>query len=59
MWYLKYDTNELIYKTDRLTNIENTLMVTKGERRRGINWEFGINGYTLLYTKKISNKVLL
>ena len=33
MWYLKYDTNELIYKTNRLTNIENTLMVTKGERR--------------------------
>ena len=23
MWNLKYDTNELIYKTNRLTDIEN------------------------------------
>ena len=26
---LKSDTNELIYKTERLADIENTLMVTK------------------------------
>ena len=32
MWNVKYDTNELIYKTERLTDIENNLMVTKGER---------------------------
>ena len=39
MWNLKYDTNELIYKTetdsDIETDIENTLMVTKGERGGG------------------------
>ena len=32
MWNLKYDTNELIYKTNRLTDVENKLMVTKAER---------------------------
>ena len=30
---LKKDTNELIYKTNRLRDIDNKLMVTKGERR--------------------------
>ena len=30
MWNLKYDTNELIYKTEAV--VENKLMVTKGER---------------------------
>ena len=34
---------------NRLTDIENKLMVTKGESGGGINWEFGINCYTLLY----------
>ena len=32
MWNLKYDdTNELISKTERLTNLESRRMVTKGE----------------------------
>ena len=36
MWNLKYDTNELIYKTkNRLADIENKLTVTKGEKRGG------------------------
>ena len=30
----KNDTDELIYKTNRLTDIENKLMVTKGEKGR-------------------------
>ena len=34
MWNLKNDTREFIYKTEnRLTNIDNKLMVTKGGRR--------------------------
>ena len=37
MCNLKYDTNELIYNRNRLTDIENKLMVTKGERGLGIN----------------------
>ena len=52
MWNQKIkDTNELIYKTNRLTDLENKLMVTKRESGEGINWEFGINRYTLLYVK--------
>ena len=35
MWNLKNITNECIYKTDRLTDIENKFMVTKGERGWG------------------------
>ena len=35
MWDLKnYVTNELIYKTERLTDIENKFMVTKGKGGR-------------------------
>ena len=34
-------------------------MVTRGERWRGINWEIGIDIYTLLYIKQITNKDLL
>ena len=45
MWNLKNDT-----KQNRLTDIEDKLMVTKGERG-GINWEFGTNRYTQLYIK--------
>ena len=46
----KYDTKELIYKTE--TDTENKFMVTKGEREGGgINQEFGISRYKLLYIK--------
>ena len=31
MWNLKYDTNELIYETERHTDIENKFVFTKGE----------------------------
>ena len=44
---------------NKLTDIENKFMVTKVEKRGGINWEFGINRYTLLYIKQIDNKDLL
>ena len=42
-------TNELIYKTEIVTDVENKLMVPRGQR--GINWEIGIDIYTLLYRK--------
>ena len=35
MWTLKYGTNEPIYKTKTLTDIENRLVVDKGE---GVGW---------------------
>ena len=34
-------------------------MVTKGEGRAGINWEIGIDIYTYIYIKQITNKDLL
>ena len=36
MWNLRYDANELIYKTERLRHRgeKKKLMVTKGEERR-------------------------
>ena len=47
MWNLKSDTDELISKTETDSQTENKLMVIKGKRGGGINWEFGINIYTL------------
>ena len=47
-------------QTNRLTDIENGLMVVKGERvGGGMDWEFWINSYKLLYIEWINNKVLL
>ena len=46
----KMITNELIYKTERVTDLENKLMVTRGEGLGGgIDWEFGIDMYTQCY----------
>ena len=45
---------------NRLTDLENKLMVTRGEGLGGgIVREFGIDMYTLLYLKWIINKDLL
>ena len=41
MWNLKNNTNRSIKNRNRLTDIENKLMVTKGERKRGKN-ELGL-----------------
>jgi len=46
----KKDTNELIYKTETDSGLENKLWVRKGEKWRGvIHWEFGTEIYTLLH----------
>ena len=47
----KIDTNELTYKTE--TDLENKhIWLPKGKLEGGaINWEFGIDIYTLLYLK--------
>ena len=59
-WNLKYDTNELIYETNRLTDIKNRLVVAKGEGSGGeMDWEFGISRCKLVYIGWINNKVLL
>ena len=53
MWNLKKKngTNERIYKTEIVTDVENKLMVTMGGGGGGINWEIGIDAYTLLCIK--------
>ena len=58
MYNLKRDdTNEFNYKIERLTVSENKFMVAAGERcGTGIVRGFGIDMYTLLYLKWISNK---
>ena len=61
MWNLKKnDTNELIYKTEIESQMQKTnLWLPGGKHGGGINWEIGIDIYTLLYIKQITNKDLL
>ena len=54
MWYLKYDTNKLIYKTQTLTDIENRLVFAKVVG--GMHWEFGVSRCKLLYRKWIKTR---
>ena len=43
-----------------MTDLENKLLVTGGRGGgRGIDWEFGIDRYTLLDVKQITSKDLL
>ena len=45
---------------NRLTDIENRVVVTKGEGGgKGMEWEFGVSKCQLLYTEQISKKILL
>ena len=57
-WNLIYGTNELLYKTERLT--ENRLVIAKEELRWAWkDWEFGVSGCKLLHIEWITNKALL
>jgi len=47
---LKKGTNKLVYRS-RTADVENKLMVYQGIRVGGINWETGIDRYTLPYIK--------
>ena len=59
MWNLKKKVQmNFFQKRERVTDVENNLMVNK-EKRGGITWETGIDIYTLLYIKQITNKDLL
>ena len=62
MWNLKEsDINELIYKIEIDPQILKTILwLTRGNvESGGINYEFGINLYTLLYVNWKINKDLL
>ena len=52
----KNGTDELIGKAERVTGIEDKLTVTNVGR--GMNWEIGIDIYTLLYIKQITKENL-
>ena len=59
---LKYNRNEHIYETD--TDVENRHMDTKGGKLWWggdggvLNWAIGIDMYTLMYIKLMTNKNL-
>ena len=56
----KCGTNEPIYKTEADSDIENRLMVAKGEvGGSGMDWEFEVSRCKLLHLEWIDNKVLL
>ena len=59
MWNLiKTDTEELIKQ--KQSDFENKLMVTNGATLAGaMNWELGIDMYTLLCVEWITNEDLL
>ena len=48
-----------LYTKQKHTGLENKFMVTGAGQGGGIDWEFGIDMYTLLYLKQITNKDLL
>ena len=57
MWNLKKKkgTNEPVYKTEVQLWMQKTNMWLPGYKGGGINWEIGIDIYTLLYIKYITN----
>ena len=47
-------SSQIIYKTERVTDVENNLMITREDGVvGGINWETGLDIYTSIY--KIEN----
>ena len=57
MWNLKYNTNEHIYKRNRLTDTEKRLGIVRF--RGAMEWEFGVSRCKLLCIEWIKIKVLL
>ena len=56
---LKNGTNELTNKTEIESQMQKTTLWLPGGKGGGINWDIGIDIYTLLYIKQITNKDLL
>ena len=62
MWNLeKWYRRSYLQSRNRDTDVENKHMNTKGEKGDGMNWEIGIDIYTLLVLgiKEITNENLL
>ena len=47
------------YGRNRVTGVENRLVVAKGKEESGMDWEFGFNRRKLLHLEWMSNEVLL
>ena len=57
MWNLKIGTNKPIYKAEIESQMQKTnLWFGREKTGVGINWEMGIDIYTLLYMKQVANK---
>ena len=57
-WNLKYDTNELSMK-QKQTHKRTDLWLPRGRGgKEGMEWEFGVSRYKLVYIEWINNKVL-
>ena len=60
MWNLeKWYRWTYFQSRNRDTDVENKLMDTQGKGGRGMNWEIGIDIYTLLCIKYVTNEYLL
>ena len=60
MLNIENSTYELICKTEKETQMQRANIWTpRGEEGSGINWEIGIDIYTLLRIKEITNENLL
>ena len=52
--------HDFFFEACFVTDLENEFMVTREEGQgEAIDWEFGIDTYTLLYLKQTTNKDLL
>ena len=59
--FKKNDTNERIYKTETESQMQKANLWSPGESgssEAGISWETGVDIYTLLYIKQITNNNL-
>ena len=59
MQNLKYDTNDLIYKTETDSQTQRTDIQLPKREARGLDWEFGPSRCKLLYVEWINSNVLL
>ena len=55
MWNLKYDTNELISETEADSDLENRLVVAKGDGG-WMDWEFGVSRCKLFIIYRIDKQ---
>ena len=60
MWYLKYGTNESIYKREKDSQTWKQTCGCQGEGgQSGMDWEFGVSRCKLFHSEWISNEVLV